>query len=81
MEYYYFLIFIFGILGWFIATDESIKKTFVYVTDLAVTKYRMWKWWVFNNPKNPIVRYFMWRRSMEMAKQLEKYFKDKENDK
>ena len=77
MEYYYFLIFVFGLLGWFIATDESVKEAFVYVTDLAGTKYRMWKWWLFNNPKNPIVKYFMWRKSMKMAKKLAKYFDEK----
>jgi len=77
MEYYYFLIFVFGLLGWFIATDESVKESFVYVTDLALTKYRMWKWWLFNNPKNPIVKYFMWRKSMKMAEELVKYFDEK----
>ena len=79
MEYYYFLLFIFGLLGWFIATDESVKKTFVYVTDFVVIKFKGWRWWLFNNPKNPIVRYFMWRRSMKLAKELAKEF-DKKNE-
>jgi hypothetical protein len=77
MEYYYFLLFIFGLLGWFIVTDESVKKAFVYLTDFTLTKYRMWKWWLLNNPKNPIVKYFMWRRSMKMAKELAEYFDEK----
>ena len=77
MEYYYFLLFIFGLLGWFIVTDESVKKAFVYLTDFTLTIYRMWKGWLLNNPKNPIVKYFMWRRSMKMAKELAEYFDEK----
>jgi len=80
MEYYYFTFFIVAIAGWFIFTDESIKKAFVYVTDILVNKYRGWRWWLFNDPNNPIVKYFMWRRSMKLAKELrakiDKYYED-----
>jgi len=70
MEYYYFLFFIFALAGWFIATDENMRKAFVYATDLLITKYKGWRWWLFNSPNNPIVKYFIWRRSMKLAKEL-----------
>jgi hypothetical protein len=40
------------------------------LTQLARVQYEKVKWWVAHNPANPIIRYFMWRRSMKIAKEL-----------
>ena len=38
-------------------------------------------WWIINNPRNPIVKYLMWRRSMKMAEDIMKEFKNNTLDK
>lgn len=30
------------------------------------------KWWLTNSPDNPIVEYLIWRRSVKLAKEIEK---------
>lgn len=74
MEYYYIWFFLFAICAYFIITDDSIARAFYYVVKLIKFEYGKTKWWLFNNPRNPIVKYFMWRRAMKMAKELEKEF-------
>lgn len=78
MEYYSFLFLIFVLSAWFIINDESVRKAFVYITDLISIKFRMRVWWLLNNPRNPVVKYMMKRRSEKMAEELLKQFKDNE---
>jgi hypothetical protein len=33
---------------------------------------RQTKWWLLYNPRNPIVKWLMWRNALRMAKELEK---------
>jgi hypothetical protein len=69
---------VFAILAYFIITDDSIAKVFYYVTNLIKNQYEIKKWWLLNNPSNPIVKYLIWRRSLKMAKDLEKEFQKNE---
>ena len=72
---------LFAVVAYFIVTDESVAAAFYYVIELgkAYTK-RQW-WWLTNNPRNPVVKYFMYRRSMRLAKELmEKINKHKEKE-
>jgi hypothetical protein len=62
-------------VGYLIVTDESFAYAFVLVSKLIKFQYEKQKWWLFNNPANPVVKYLMWRRSLRIAKQLEKEFK------
>jgi len=78
MNYQHFLLFVFAILAYFIITDDSIAKVFYYVTNLIKNQYEIKKWWLLNNPSNPIVKYLIWRRSLKMAKDLEKEFQKNE---
>ena len=78
MEYYYICLFLFAIIAYFIITDDSVARSFYYVFKLLKFEYGKIKWWTLNNPRNPIVKYFIWRRSMKLAKELEKEF-SKEN--
>lgn len=70
MESYYLYLIIFVVVAYFIVTDESAAAAFYYVSKIIRFNYEKQKWWLLNNPKNPIVRYFMWRRSMKLAKEL-----------
>jgi hypothetical protein len=66
----YIYLTIFFCIAYLIVTDPSIAKGFYMLTQLARVQYEKVKWWVQNSPANPIVRYFIWRRSMKMAKEL-----------
>lgn len=77
MEYYYVWFFLFAIAAYFIVTDNSVSQAVYYASKLLKFQYEKTKWWIFNNPRNPIVKYLMWRRAMKLAKELEKEFKEK----
>jgi len=44
---------------------------------LAKVQYEKTKWWLKNNPRNPIVKYLMWKRAMKLAKELEEEFNNR----
>jgi hypothetical protein len=66
----YIYLIIFFCIAYLIITDQSVAKGFYMLTQLARVQYEKVKWWVVHNPANPIIRYFMWRRSMKLAKEL-----------
>jgi hypothetical protein len=78
MNPYYIWFVIFFCVGYLIVTDQSIARLFILLTKLVEVEYRKVKWWVSHNPMNPIVRYFIWRRSLQLAKELQKEFDKKE---
>ena len=73
--YIYFVIFF--CIAYLIITDQSVARAFYMLTQLAQVQYEKTKWWILHNPANPIVRYFIWRRSVKMAEELMKEFQDK----
>ena len=66
----YVYLVIFACLAYLIFTDESIAKAFYYVTRIIRNKFEIFRWWLKNNPRTPWARYFMWRRSNQLAKEL-----------
>jgi len=68
---------LFAVVMYFIATDESIAAAFYYVTRLAKAYTQRQWWWLLHNPRNPVVKYFMWRRSMKLAQELMDEYKNK----
>ena len=75
MTSYYFWFGIFMFIGYLIVTDSSISYAFALVLNLIKFQYEKQKWWLLNNPRNPVVKWFMWRRALRIAKGLEKEFK------
>jgi len=69
---------IFALVAYFIATDNSVAKAFYMLSELAKIQYEKVKWWLIHNPANPIVKYFIWRRSYKIAKELQKEFAEKQ---
>lgn len=63
---------IFALLGYFIVTDNSVARAFYLLTQIARIQYEKTKWWILYNPKNPIVKYLMWRRSNKLAEEMMK---------
>jgi hypothetical protein len=76
MESYYIWLSLFIICAYFIVTDNSISQLVYYISKLLKFQYEKTKWWLLNNPRNPIVKYLMWRRAMKLATELEKEFKN-----
>ena len=74
-SYIYFIIF--ACIGYLIFTDEGIAAAFYYVLKLAKSNYEKQKWWLLHNPRNPVVKYLMHRRSMKLAKELMDEMKNK----
>ena len=71
--YIYFIIFF--CIGYLIVSDASVARLFVLLTGLARVQHQRIKWWLWNNPQMPWVKYLMWRRALRLAKELEKEFK------
>ena len=77
MEYYYLWCFIFAFLAYFMVTNGSVAKGFYLIIQILKSKYEITKWWLMNNPSNPVVKYMIWRRSMKIARELEREINDK----
>ena len=75
MTSYYFWFGIFIFVGYLIVTDNSVAYAFALVLKLIKFQYEKQKWWLLNNPRNPVVKWFMWRRALRIAKELEKELK------
>ena len=80
MNPYYIWFVIFFCIGYLIVTDNSVAKLFILLTKLAEVEYHKVKWWLMHNPANPIVKYLMWRRSLQLAKELQEEFAKKEEN-
>jgi len=66
---------LFAFAAYFIATDENVAKA-VYLTGKIVNnKLARFRWWVMHNPRTPWARYFIWRRSLKLARELENEIK------
>ena len=74
MTSYYFWFGIFIFVGYLIVTDNSVAHAFLLVLKFIKFQYEKQKWWLLHNPKNPIVKWIMWRKALRMAKKLEKEF-------
>ena len=80
METYYIWLVLFAIVVYIIVSDRNVSDAFVYIFDIIKNNIIKQIWWLKNNPKNPVVKYLMHRRSMEMAKELMKEFESKNKD-
>ena len=72
----YIYLVIFFIIAYLIIADANIATASVYIFDIVKNKIRAKLWWIMNNPRNPVVKYLMWRRAMKMAEELEKEFRN-----
>lgn len=74
-SYIYFIIFF--CIAYLIITDQLIARAFYMLIQLAKLQYEKNKWWILHNPANPIVKYLIWKRSMKIAKEIQKDFIEK----
>ena len=61
---------LFAVAAYFIVTDDSVAAAFFYVTRLAKAYTQRQWWWIVHNPKNPVVKYLIHRRSLKLAKEM-----------
>jgi len=67
-QYLWLVVFSFAL--YFIITDESIAAAFYYVTRLAKAYIQRQWWWFTHNPRNPVVKYLIYRRSLKVAENI-----------
>lgn len=70
--YYYGLLLFFGVLFYIVGTQPTAAKFIVLAQRYIEIQYRKSKWWILNNPRNPVVKYFIWRRSIKLADDIRK---------
>ena len=68
---------VFAFVAYLIAVDDSVAAAVNFISRLVRVEYEKRKWWLLNNPRNPIVKYLMWRRSYKLAKELQQELKSK----
>jgi hypothetical protein len=69
---YYISFLIFAVVAYLIVTDNSVAAAFYFVMKLIKVEYEKRKWMILNDPRNPIVKYLIWRRSYKLAKELQR---------
>jgi hypothetical protein len=62
---------IFAFVAYLIATDNSVAQFIALLSKIIEVRFWRMKWWLLNNPRNPIVKYLMWRRALKLAKEIE----------
>ena len=71
---------IFAVVAYFIITDENVAAAFVHAFKLVNTNIKRQWWWLTNNPRNPVVKYMMYRKNLKLAKELrakiDKYYEE-----
>jgi len=70
MDSHYILFVLFAVAAYFIVTDESVAAAFFYVTKLAKQYTQRKWWWLLHNPRNPVVKYLIYRQSLKMAEKI-----------
>jgi hypothetical protein len=74
---YYISFLLFAVVAYLVLTDQSVAAAFYYVMKLIKVEYEKRKWWLLNNPRNPIVKYLIWRKSLKLSKELMKDLMEK----
>ena len=72
MNAYYFWFGVFIFVFYLVATDDSVAYAINLVSKFIRFQYEKTKWWLLHNPRNPIVKWLMWRNALKMAKELAK---------
>ena len=67
-QYLWLIVFSFAL--YFIITDESIAAAFYYMIRLAKAYIQRQWWWFTHNPRNPVVKYLIYRRSLKLAQEM-----------
>ena len=79
MNSIYIYLLIFACIAYLIITDESISRAVVLLSYWIKFQYEKTKWMILHSPRNPIVKYLMYRKSLKIAEELIKEFENKKS--
>ena len=77
-KYIYFIIFF--CISYLIITDENIAGLISYSSNLLRLYCEKIKWIILNDPRNPIVKYLIYKKSLRMAEEIIKEFENKRDN-
>jgi len=78
---YYAWFLLFALILYLITIDKNIAQAFLLVNKIAQLWFAKTKWWILYNPRNPIIKYMIWRRSYKLAQQIQKSIEKDANSK
>jgi hypothetical protein len=67
----YIYLLIFACIAYLIVTDDNIAAAGALLLQLIKFQFEKTKWIVLNDPRNPIVRWNMERRTYKLAKEIQ----------
>jgi len=71
MNSIYIYLLIFACIAYLIITDESVAAAVTLLLQLIKFQYQKRKWMILNDPRNPIVKYLIWKRAYKLAKEIQ----------
>ena len=77
-KYIYFIIFF--CISYLIITDENVAGLVSYSSRLLRLQCEKIKWIILNDPRNPIVKYLIYKKSLRMAEEIIKEFENKRDN-
>ena len=77
-KYIYFIIFF--CISYLIITDENVAGLISYSSNLLRLHCEKIKWIILNDPRNPIVKYLIYKKSLRMAEEIIKEFENKRDN-
>ena len=77
-KYIYFIIFF--CISYLIITDENVAGLISYSSNLLRLQCEKIKWIVLNDPRNPVVKYLIYKKSLRMAEEIIKEFENKRDN-
>lgn len=78
--YYYSLFLVFTVIAVMIVLDPNVGDYIILLTKVLKLNFERFIWMIRFHPKNPVGRYLMWRRSLKLAKELQKEFDKNKNE-
>jgi hypothetical protein len=76
---YIVFVVLFSILAYMMAVDKNVVIFIDLLFKLIKINIEKYLWLIKHHPNNPITKWIIWRKSLEIAKQLEKEFEEKHN--
>lgn len=80
MMTYYAWFFLFAVIAYLIVVDPNFTRYIDLLFKAFRFNYEKAKWILLNDPRNPIIKWIMWRNALKMAKELQKEY-DQRNPK
>lgn len=78
--YYYSLFLVFTVIAVMVVLDPNVGDYIILLTKVLKLNFERFIWMIRFHPKNPVGRYLMWRRSLKLAKELQKEFDKNKNE-